>query len=252
MSQKIIFWDVEMSLAKAGFFPNKLYRSYINLNHIIEEQKMVCICWKELGKSKVHSASILDDGDMSSDLNVIKTFRDVVEDADILVAHNGNRFDIKLFNAKLMEHGLPPMPKLLTVDTIKESRSVAKLISHKLDYLGDFFGVGRKIHNNRDLWRDILFNQDTDKALSQMVRYCKQDVKLLEKVYFKMLPYMKSHPNIADFHTMNCPKCNSSDVIKHKKRISAQGILKQQYQCKCCGSYFTQRTSEKEKSFSKL
>lgn len=246
---KIVSWDIETSLMQNGSFG--LFNQNINYKHIIKDWVILCACWKELGKKKVHSVSIGDEGDFNDDYNVVKTLRDYLEDVDILIAHNGDKFDLKKFNARLIYHKLPPLPKIVTIDTLKQARNCAKFSSNRLDYLGEFLGVGGKMYNTQGLWIDILLN-NSENSLKQMVKYCKRDVVLLEDVYLALRPYMKSHPNIAEGGSLNCPKCNSKYYTKHKTRITAQGIKKQQYQCKGCGSYFTERASSKEKSLSKV
>ncbi len=74
--------------------------------------------------------------------------------------------------------------------------------------------------------------------MKKMVKYCKQDVKLLEKVYLKLRPYMKGHPVISDDHAEACPRCNSYHLHKVKVRQTASGLKYQQYQCQGCGGYF--------------
>jgi hypothetical protein len=51
-----------------------------------------------------------------------------------------------------------------------------------------------------DCWRD-------------MVKYNKQDVLLLEKVYKRFLPYIADHPSHAIYREEDvCPKCGSADL----------------------------------------
>jgi predicted RNA-binding Zn-ribbon protein involved in translation (DUF1610 family) len=242
----IMFWDLETSpmiVPAWSFYPN-----YINPSHMIEDTKIISGSWKILGKTKVYSATLFDEGVQFNDYDVVKKIHAAISEADILVAHNGDAFDLKRFNAKVIEHGLPPLPKLLTVDTLKEVKKVAKFSSHKLDFLGTKLLADKKIETTFSLWSDIM-NGDM-KAMKKMDKYCVQDVKLLEKLYIKLRPYMKGHPNIADFNTFNCPKCNASDMRVHKHRRTATGLLKRQYQCNTCGGYHTDRGGVINKPYS--
>ena len=97
------------------------------------------------------------------------------------------------------------------------------------------------------LWEEVA--KGSPKALRTMIKYCEMDVKILESVYRRMLPFIKNHPNLStDCLTINCPSCESYRKDKWNRRRTKSGILKQQYKCKDCKSYYTLRASEKEKS----
>src|SRR5688572_5094441 len=133
---KIIIWDVETSWVKTytwNLWPN----NGIPHDNIIEDWSILCGAWKELGKDKVHAVSVKSVGD---DREVVKKLRDVISDASILIHHNGDKFDIKKLNARLIYHGLEPIAKVTTIDTLKEVKKVAAFTSNRLDYLSKFLG----------------------------------------------------------------------------------------------------------------
>lgn len=249
---KIVLWDIETAPMLVTTWG--LWKQNIPHYAIHRDWSIICACWKELGKAKVHRASIQRNpkGEhFLNDYNIVKRLRVYLEDVDILIAHNGDRFDLKKFNARLAYHGLAPLPKILTIDTLKEARKFAVFSSNKLDYLGEFLGLGRKIHTDPELWQYVVRDQNK-KAVKEMTDYCAGDVELLEKVYEKLKPYMKSHPNVAMDGSLNCPKCNSDHVHKHKKRaIANSGIKRIQYHCQDCGAYFTHRYAEKDEKTGK-
>lgn len=249
----ILVWDIETSLMKTATFG--IWNQNININAIIDDWYIICICWKKLGKKKVHSVSLLDDKDrfnkdITDDYHVVKTMRDVLQDVDILVAHNGDAFDLKKFNSRLIFHDLEPLPKILTVDTLKEARKIAKFTSNKLDYLAKLFGANGKLPTNINLWLECM--RGDIKAIKYMTKYCKADVSELEMVYLRLRKYMKSHPNMSDIDEIGCPKCGSNNKKKHQLKMNASGIRRRQWQCKDCGSYFSSKLSEKGKPMSKL
>jgi len=75
-------------------------------------------------------------------------------------------------------------------------------------------------------------------AWKRMEKYAKQDVVLLEKVYLKMRPWMKNHPNLALYTGggLACPNCNSYNVMRRGYSY-AQTQAYQRWQCKDCGKY---------------
>lgn len=249
---KIVVWDIETSLMEVPTF--SLWPKYIPHNQIIHDWYLICACWKELGKKKIHSTSVLDDPkrfkkDYRDDYHVVKTIRDMLDDVDILIHHNGDRFDIKKFNSRLIYHDLEPLPKIVSIDTLKVAKNIAKFTSNRLDYLGVHLGVGGKLATTPGLWFEVM--KGSDKAVKEMVKYNKVDVQVLEDVYMKLRKYMPSHPNVAQPYTMNCTKCGSGNVHKHKVRVAASGVRRQQYQCQDCGGYFTSRKAEASKPLSK-
>src|SRR5688572_26358027 len=96
---KIILWDIETSPIKA--YTWDLFPNYLAHNNIIEDWRILCVAWKELGKSKVESVSCFDAGEKNSDYNVVKKIRQVLDDVDILIHHHGDKFDLKKLNARL-------------------------------------------------------------------------------------------------------------------------------------------------------
>ena len=249
---KIILFDIETSLMKVASFGLK--NDFIQHTNILQDWSIICACWKELGVKKIESVSVIDDPkrfkkDSTDDYFVVNSLREMLLQADILIGHNLNSFDVKKLNARIIYNGMKPVPPVKTIDTLREARKIAKFTSNRLDYLGKFLGVGGKLSTEGGLWLRTLNNDSS--AIKSMVVYCKRDVQVLEDVYLKLRPFMINHPNIADVYTLHCPKCNCSDITKHKPRVSASGIVKQQYQCKGCFGYFTERTSQKEKPLSK-
>jgi len=201
---------------------------------------MLCASWAWGDKGKVNSISLLDFPDMfqedhTNDYFVIDTLHKVLSQADAIIAHNGDNFDLKKFNARAIYHGLDPIPNLVQIDTLKMARSKFKFTYNRLDYLGRFLGVGHKLKTDVDLWLDCL-NGD-EKALKKMVSYNKVDVVMLRKVYQKLAPWCPSKLNQNHFTEGRvCPSCGGKHLVKHKRRLTRAGAMVQ-VQCQTCGHY---------------
>ena len=242
---RIIIWDIETSemIVKSWGLWNQ------NHSHksIVQDWNIICISWKVLGKKKVHTLSLDFNKSRSNDYDLCKDMRDILVTADALVHHNGNAFDLKKFNARLIYHSIDPLPPIICIDTLKEARKIAKFSSNRLDYLGTHLGLGAKLETGgQGLWDGV---RDGDpKALQLMISYCEQDVLLLERIYLKLRGYMKSHPNLTlDTDDITCPKCGSPRKHRYGTRRTASGMIRQQYKCLDCYGYYTLRASEKEK-----
>lgn len=230
---KIILWDIETTHNLVAVF--KLFgEDYIPHDNILQERYIVCAAWKELGKGKpIRAVSILDDPkrfkkNPNDDYHVVKTLHAMLSDADVIVAHNGDRYDIKFAEARMLFHGLPPLPPIMKIDTLKEAKNRFLFNSNRLDYLAKFLGGKGKKNTPKGLWLHVLAHDVA--AIKEMVAYNKQDITELEFVFNKLAPYMATHVNRHLFGGEGCPRCGSTDV-------QARGLhksLTQTYQRYCC------------------
>ncbi len=53
---------------------------------------------------------------------LVKELWKILDEADVVIAHNGDRFDIKKSNARFIYHGLKPPSPYKTIDTLKIAR----------------------------------------------------------------------------------------------------------------------------------
>lgn len=235
---RVLLYDIEM-------LPNIVYSwglwdQNIQPENIIKEKSLICVAYRWLGETKVHSCSILDDPraflkDPYNDKVVVTHLHKIFEEADAIIAHNGDRFDFTIFNARAIKYGLPPLPTIPSVDTLKVARNKFKFNSNKLDYLGEYFGLGRKIKVDGSLWRRIAGGEV--KAVREMITYNKQDVVLLEAVYMKLRPFMTNHPNLnilgGRCQELSCRICGSRKV--QRRGYTNLGYAK--FQCTMCQAW---------------
>ena len=233
---KRLFWDIETS-------PNIIlswrvgYKLCVPHENILKERGIICICWKWEHRKRVDSLE-WDGGD---DRAMLEEFSEVANQADELIAHNGDRFDLPFFQGRRLLHDLPPIPEHKTVDTLVIARRRFKLNSNRLDYLGQVLGLGGKTKTEFQMWKDILLD-NCPKAMAKMVRYCKRDVKLLQEVWEKMAPYHKpkTHAGVHSFRDRwSCPHCASENVKINTRQTTAAGVPRIGFQCKDCSRYYS-------------
>jgi len=198
------------------------------------------MCWaaKWIKKSQVYTSALPDfryNKKKPSDKQVLKKLWDLLDEADIVIAHNGRKFDCRKANARFIQHGMPPPSPYRVIDTLIEARKHFLFTSNRLGDLGYYLGVGEKMETGGfDLWKQCMDGDRT--AWKIMQDYCKQDVLLLEKVYEKLRPYMKTHPNLAVFAGgLSCTNCGSENLIKRGMQYTNAGVY-QRYRCKDCGA----------------
>jgi len=231
-----LFWDIETS-PNIGFFWRPGYKVNLSHDNIITERAIICICYKWEKEKKVHSLS----WDEGCDIKLCKEFMDVMQNADEMVAHNGDKFDMKWFRARCLKHNLGIPKDVTTVDTLKLSRANFEFNSHRLDYIAKFLLGYGKIDTSFGLWKRIVLDS-CEKSMSHMVRYCKRDVVILQEIYEYIAKHtkMKTHIGVLEGNDgWTCPSCGSSNVIRYGKKIGATGVVRQRMQCQDCGHMYT-------------
>lgn len=234
---KRLFFDIETS-ANIVFSWNIGYDLNISHDNIIQERAIICICYKWEHEKDVHYLR-WNKGD---DKQIIEEFSKIINEADEVIGHNSDQYDVKWFRTRCLYHGVVIAPELQTIDTLKLSRRGFRFNSNKLDYIAQFLGLGKKMETGGfGLWKDIILKND-EKAMATMIDYCKKDVILLEQVYNKLKAYTKDKTNLAIYYghsKCNCPSCTSDHVISNGIRISAGGLQKRRMHCQGCGKYFS-------------
>jgi hypothetical protein len=241
---RIILYDIETSHNLAAVFQLK-HNDYINAENIVQERVIISVAWKELGKKQVYAVSPLDfkQKNLLDDRNVCKRLHEVLSSADVLVAHNGDEYDIKFAKGRMLVHGMPPLPPILSIDTLKVARKQFLLNANNLNYLGNLLKVGSKKPTKQGLWLKVL--QGDRAAIRQMVSYNKEDVRLLERVFLKLRPHIADHTNRQLFGEsghgrLDCPRCGSSDVQSRGIHRAATNVY-QRFQCQVCAGWFRER-----------
>lgn len=233
---RIILYDIETSLSVLS--GHSLWNP-IPHTGVLKDWYVICVCWKVLGEKTIHHV-VVDKKDYANDYKLIKKFRDVLLDADIIVGHNADKFDLKKLQTRMLIHGMEPLPKIPSVDTLKIAKKEFSFLSNRLDYIAQTLKVGKKLDNPRGLWDSAL--QGDMKAINQMVKYCKVDVEILEGVYKKFLPHIKNHPNSNLFvasegvKATGCRNCGSQKIHYRGYQTLSTGKYKR-YVCTECGSW---------------
>lgn len=234
---KRLFFDIETS-PNIGIFWKSGFSQTIIPEQIIKERSIICICYKWEGEEKVYS---LTWDNKQNDKRMLQEFSKVIKEADEVVAHNGDKFDIKWFNTRCLFHNINILPKYKTLDTLKKAKFHFYFNSNKLDYIAKYLGVGAKIETGGlDLWKAVLLEQNHN-ALSRMVDYCKNDVVILEDVFHRLKPYIiqnTHHGMHAEGNVWDCPSCSSKKVLFIKNDFTAGGTLQRWMECEDCESNF--------------
>lgn len=239
MSQpKILVFDIETAPITA--YTWGLYDQNLGLNQIKTDWHLLAWAAKWYGESadKVMYMDNSKSRNVQDDKQLIIGLHNLLNNADIVIAQNGDKFDIKKFNARAVIHGLPPVRPFKSTDTLKESRKVFSFTSHSLEYMSEALNTKyKKLKHDKypgfELWKAVLAGDK--KAWAEMKVYCIHDVLATEELYQKIQGWIKTQ-NMAcyfDDIQVRC-RCGSTNLKKdgfvHLDAGKFQG-----YKCKDCG-----------------
>jgi hypothetical protein len=112
-------------------------------------------------------------------------------------------------------HKLPPTSYYQQIDTLEVAKKEFGFPSNKLDGLARFLDIPGKIPTGLSLWVSVM--QGDPISIKYMEEYNRNDIIVLEKIYLRMRPYIKSHPNLnlySDINEAVCPTCGSHTFYK--------------------------------------
>lgn len=235
---KTIVLDIETASIQAHVWG--LWNNNVGLNMIKEDWRILSVAHKELGNPSI---TYLEARLPSQEKKLLRELWGTLNDADIVVAHNGKKFDIKKINARLIANDFGPYSPVKIVDTLLEVRRVAAFTSNKLEYLTNLLTTEKKRTHSKfpgfELWKECLAGNP--EAWAEMKIYNIQDIVSLEELYVKLRPWMAEHPNLGNYQDNDndipvCPKCGGKHLIKRGVQRTQVGQY-QRYRCLDCGGW---------------
>ena len=229
LNRKILILDIETRPAQAY-----IWRAYgeqnIGVEQIIDPGDIICVGLKWLGDKETFLYSDWEHGHQE----MLTAVHAAMCEADAVVTYNGDKFDLPKLQGAFLLAGLGPTKPQTSIDVVKAVRKLGYFVN-RLAFIGPFLGVGAKIkHEGFDLWVKVM--EGNEPAQRRMARYCKQDVKLLEKLYLKIRPFIKDHPHMGNVKGHACGACGSHHVQSRGWRRTKYFRI-QNIQCQSCGSW---------------
>lgn len=249
---KILIFDIETAPMKAYVW--KRWKENVSLEQTISEWFMICWSAKWLGSEEVfHECITPDEVLVEDDRRITEGLWKLFNEADIIVAHNGKKFDIPKMNSRFIIHKLPPCSPYQQIDTHEISKKVFGFSSNKLGALATYFGIPNKDKTDFELWKACL--EGNQKALDYMLQYNINDMLILEKVYLRLRPWMPHHPNVGLYKEANkpvCPVCGSTHMEVTPDHAYTYASKFQVLRCTDCGALarvrFNSYSEDKKKS----
>ena len=226
MKNKVLLFDLETAPCVSYHWQGMHEQEIIET---IEEGYLLSFAYKFKG-DKVRAYSLADfKGDKKK---LVEKLHEVLNQADVLIAHSGKYFDFKWANRAFITYGLKPPTPAKTIDTLAIARSKFNFHSNHLTDLGKLFKIGQKTETGGfKLWKACMAGDK--KAFKKMVEYNKNDVILLEQVYERLVPWMTNYP-VGEVG-MFCPKCGGD--VQFRGPYQNKQFIGKRYQCKKCASW---------------
>lgn len=254
---KVLIYDIETSYIVTQDKRWGLWDDSPIHRELMQDWQILCFAYKWLGEKKTHVVAQDDfkgyKPGVLNDKGVVETLHKLFSEADVVVAHNGNSFDQKKVQARMMVHKLPPPLPYQQVDTKLEIRKVAAHTSNKLFDLAQSLELSSKLDAGGIATWDGCMAGDK-KAWKRMKKYNKGDVVTLEQLYLEIRPWMKSHPasNVIENRPEACPKCLGTKMHKVMKYRATNTNLYQYYRCFDCGGMAKSRIPEYKQSYERM
>ena len=242
---KLLHYDLECTLSKSYHFGQ--YKQNLSVKQQVQEGHLLSHAWAwgdgEVTGSILTRAEVLNH---DPERLVLEAWS-LLDNADVVVAHYGKKFDIPKLNGYFLKYGLQPPSPYKVVDTKEISSKKFLLPFNSLEYLAKALGVQQKIDNSGiQLWIDC--DQGKQEALDEMLAYNIGDVEALRDVYNRLITWDNNGVNMAlynDEHEALCTHCGSDNIVPLDGKYAYTAQRKYSlYRCNSCKAVL--RSNRKE------
>lgn len=252
---RVGIFDIETAPLEAFVWGRKISGGWIGEHQIIKDWSMLCWTARFLFEGDIqHGLVTPKEAFDRDDKSLMDGLWHFMDETDVIIAHNGTKFDIPKANYRLAVNGYKPPSPFQVIDTCTGARKVFGATSNTQDYLNKVFGLSPKIETNFDLWRRCVSNIPgvAEAALQEMLTYNKGDVMGLEELYIHVAPWLKTPVNLAmytDNEKRQCGVCLSTELetLSDAPYTTKAGQY-ESYRCLRCGGLGRSRYSKKTMS----
>ncbi len=245
---KILFLDIETSPHKVWSF--RIFKTVIYPDHIIEPSRTICWSAKWRGQKRILFRSEYHDGYPA----MLREARNLLDECDVAVAYNGDRFDFKKLRQQFRVNDIPQPSPFIQVDLMKVVKK-EDWPSASMDYVTGELGLARKVNSGGLLtWRECLgdFGEERQhKAWNLMRRYSKHDIPPLEALFDEYEADITNIPAVALYapelpviEIPPCPNCPDGGRPTRQGYKRTKTRRYPRFQCQDCGRWYSQTRSE--------
>jgi hypothetical protein len=234
---KILVYDIETAPILANVW--RIWGENVGLNQI--ERDWCIIAWSAKWlhdpENKIMYMDQRRSNDIEQDQKIVEKLWALIDEADIVITHNGKKFDQKKINARFLYHGMKPPSPVKHIDTCEIAYKQFGFTSNKLEFLTDKLNTKYKKSKHKkfpgfELWKECL--SGNKEAWREMEKYNKYDVLALEELYYRLAPWTSINFTIYQ-DVLQC-KCGSVRLVKRGFQYTPTRKY-QRYCCLDCGHW---------------
>jgi DNA polymerase elongation subunit (family B) len=240
---KVLIFDVETLPIVA--YAWKVWDENISEKQIIKDWCILSWSAKWLNDNKILSDVLTPkEAVYRDDKRLISSFWKLIDEADVVIAHNGKRFDIKKVNTRFWKHKLNKPSSYKVVDTLTSVKSVFSLNHNSQNSVAKFLEIQEKLDTDFSLW--AACDRGDSRALKYMLEYNEQDVRMLETIYLEMREWIPNHPDLRVYNNVDgCPVCLEGNHTRLEFYV-ANSKKYPEFRCNSCGAVWHSSKAIKE------
>lgn len=240
MSAKVLILDIETQRAIVETF--SLWSNYTSIDRVIVPSRILCFSAQWRGQDKIIFSSAWRDGDEVGYRKMLQHAWNLLDEADIVVTWNGDKFDLQWFHGEFgrLEMGKPSSYKSVDLIKVLKNKFKAGLLSMKLDWSARQWLHDMKVpHGHTDLWHDIRYGTRAEcrEACRLMREYCEHDTRLTGQLFERHLQWININMGIYETDSdlggdvMRCTKCASTGPFHRNGFHYTPSFGYQRYRC---------------------
>lgn len=209
---KLLYLDIENTHISVDIWQTG--KQYVSADRIKQDWCILSWAAKWVCSSSMYSC-VLRPQEVKNrdDRRIVSELYKLLNEADIVIGHNADRFDLKRINWRFLVHGLRPPRPYRSVDTLKVARRVFGASGNSMDFLCHSLGLGDKLEMHQGDWDRCEAGDPA--ALRKMREYNEHDILVGESLYLKLRPWDRNHPNLGLYYETEmqvCKNCGSDDL----------------------------------------
>lgn len=227
---KILLLDIETAPNLAYVWG--LFKENIPIARIVNSGYVLSWAAKWLGKREIKFNSV----QRKKPRKMLRDIHTLLDEADVVIHYNGKSFDIPTLNKEFIKAGMKPPAPYKQLDLMRVVKKEFRFPSNKLDYVLQALGIGKKVrHPGFEMWVKCMAGDRA--SWRNMERYNKGDVRELEKLYDRLLPWIQNHPSHAAVTDGNrCPNCGGTH-LQRRGSYPTRVLRFPRFRCMDCGKW---------------
>jgi hypothetical protein len=248
--------DIETAPMEAFIWDGKV--EYVGHDMVEQHTTVLCASYRDPLDKKIKTTAVSPSTakTVRNDRAVCKKVHDLLtycgEENIIVLAQNGDRFDLPKLKARFIYYRFRPLPPISSIDTLKLLKQF-RFDYNRLDFIDKHLhGIGKVETRGFPMWRDIISTRSTPQrrkqAMKEMLSYCEGDILALERTYETLEPYVTLPHNMNLWQRTydKCPSCGKDGLRYAEKPHFTKTRAYRRMSCKYCRKWCTETMSLKD------